>query len=136
MPEQTGPITPASPVRLLWPPGRHGYAGRMGTIAMNCLRRSGIGTVGELTAMTPLDIADLNRAGTAVVGEVRRALDANGLSLKDDDAPARAEVQARARVLTRAGLARSPALRFARECWPSGEIAPGVVLTVTGEGRG
>jgi hypothetical protein len=108
----------------------------MGTIAITCLRRGGIATVGELTGKTPQDIADLKRAGTAVVGEVRRVLAVHGLSLKEDDTSARTEVLARARVLTRAGLARSPALRFARESWPSGEIAPGVVLTVTGEGCG
>ncbi len=47
-----------------------------------------------------------------------------------------AAIPARARLLGHAGLRRSAALRFARQSWPSGEIAPGVTLTVTEAGNG
>lgn len=137
MPDELPAITAGSPVRHLWPPDRRGAAARTGTMAITCLRRGGIGTVGELTARTALDIADIRGMGAATVAEVRWVLARQGLSLKGDDGITAAEEQARVRVLMRAGLRRSPALRFARESWPYGEIAPGVVLAVAGEaGRG
>jgi hypothetical protein len=72
-----------------------------------------------------------------VVGEIRRVLAGQGLALKDDDGTTPAQERARMQVLMRAGLRRAAALRFARESWPAGEIAPGVVLTVTGgDGHG
>jgi hypothetical protein len=131
MPDGLPVITPGSPVRDLWPPERGGYAGRMGTIAQGCLQRARVGTVGELTAMSALDITEIRQAGAAVVGEIRRVLRPHGLDLKDGEGVAPAEAAARARILARAGLRRPHALRFARDLWPSGEIAPGVVLTVT-----
>jgi hypothetical protein len=123
-----GMVTPGSPVRDLWPPERE--RGRMGTMAVTCLRRARIGTVGELTAITALEVADIRGSGAATVAEVRRALARRGLSLRDDDGTTGAEVDARVGVLVRAGLRRGVALRFARESWPAGEIAPGLVLTV------
>jgi hypothetical protein len=131
--DELTPVTPGSPVRDLWPPDRGGYAGRMGTIAMTCLRRDRITTVGELTAKTALDIGGIRYAGAAVVGEIRRVLAGQCLALKDDDGTTPAQERARTQVLMRAGLRRAAALRFAREHWPCGEIAPGVTLTVTGE---
>jgi hypothetical protein len=106
-------ITPGSPVRDLWAPRRPGIPGRIGAKAMTGLRRARVGTVAELTGMTALEVDDIPGIGAAGVTEVRRVL-----------------------VLTRAGVRRPVALRFARESWPSGEIAPGVTLTVAGDGRG
>ena len=126
-------ISPGSPVSDLWSPGRRG---RMGTVAMGCLRRAKIGTVGELTAMSALDITEIRQAGAAVVGEIRRVLKPHGLALKGDDGAGDGEVLARVRVLAKAGMRRPQALRFARGSWPSGEIAPGVVLTVTEANHG
>jgi hypothetical protein len=135
-PENTPAITPGSPVRDLWPPDRGGYAGRMGTVAMACLRRARVGTVGELTGKTAQDIDDIRQAGPAVVGEIRRVLAVHGLDLKAGGGLAPAVAAARARVLMRAGLKLGPARRFARESWPSGQIAPGVTLTVAEADRG
>jgi hypothetical protein len=134
MADETAMIGPSAPARHLWPADRTAR-GRAGTRAISCLRHGGIATVGELAAATARDIGDIPGAGAATVAEVRRVLARHGLALKDDGTEA-AEIPARARVLAHAGLRRSAALRFARESWPSGEIAPGVVLTVAGESRG
>lgn len=140
MPDGLETITPATPVRYLWPADR-GERGRVAARAISCLRRAEvttagkIATVGDLTARTARDIGEIPGAGAATVAEVRRVLAARGLSLKDDGTEA-VMIPARARFLAHAGMRRSAALRFARESWPSGEIAPGVLLTVTGDGRG
>ena len=123
-------ITPGSPVSDLWPPDRCGYAGRMGTVAMGCLRRARVGTVGELTGKTAQDITEIRQAGPAVVGEIRRVLKPHGLDLKGGGGLPAGEEAARVRVLARAGMRKPQALRFARDSWPSGEIAPGVTLTI------
>lgn len=136
MPDHPETITPGTPVRYLWPLVHRGDSGNIGTRAMTCLRRGQIGTVGELTAMTAEDIDDIRLAGPAVVEEIRRVLAAHGRSLKGDNWVSPADLQARMRVLAKTGLRRPAAMRFARRFWPSGEIAPGVVLTVTGDGRG
>jgi hypothetical protein len=136
MADETEPVTPGSPVRALWPAVRGGQGARIGTKAMTCLRRYRVATVGELTAMTALDVDDIAGIGAAGVTEVRRVLRLHGLSLKDDDGTTAAQEQARVRVLTRAGLRRPLALRFARQSWPAGEIAPGVTLTVAEADRG
>jgi hypothetical protein len=122
-------IGPSAPVRHLWPLDRH-ERGNSGTRAVNALRRGQVATVGELCGKTPLDIADIPQAGASVLAEVRAALAARGLSLKDDDGASLAEVSDRVRRLTRAGVARPVALRFARQSWPEGEIAPGIRIEV------
>ena len=128
-------VTPASSVLCLWPPHRRAEAGRIATMAIVCLHRGRIATVGELTSQTAQDITDIANAGGAVVGEIRRVLAACGLSLKGDAEAV--ETQARVLVLTRAGVRKPEAFRFARQSWPTGEIAPGVTLTVAGgESRG
>lgn len=126
MTDQTLTISPAAPVRCLWPAERETLATR--TIA--CLRRGGIETVAHLTASTARDILDIRNAGPAILAEVRAALAEHGLSLRDDNEVSAAQLEARARRLMRAGLRRSRALEFAREYWPKGEIAPGVMLEV------
>ncbi len=136
MTEELPPITLDSPVHHLWPPDRRASAGRIGTMAVTSLRRGRIVTVGDLTRQTEQDITDIRLAGAAVAEEIRQVLAIHGLHLKGDDGITAAVLHARMRVLAVAGLRRSAALRFARRSWPSGEIAPGVVLTVTGEGRG
>jgi hypothetical protein len=103
-------------------------------MAITSLRRGRIATVGDLTSLTAQDITDIRHAGAAVAEEIRQVLAIHGLALKDDDGITAGDLQARMRVLAGAGLRRAPALRFARRSWPSGEIAPGVVLTVTGGG--
>lgn len=123
-------ITADSPVRDLWADAGRGGAVQIASRAMTCLRRDGIRTVGDLTALAPLDITDIEGAGAAVLEEVRRVLRLAGLSLKDDDGAAPCDVEARARALMRAGLWKPVALRFARESWPKGEIAPGITLEV------
>lgn len=132
MPDETEPVTPDSPVRHLWPAVRRGHSARTGTTVIIRLRRAEIATVGDLTAMSALDVDDIPGIGAAGVTEVRRVLAAAGLRLKGDDGTTAAEELARVRRLMRAGLHRPAALRFARGPWPAGEIAPGVVLTVAG----
>lgn len=129
MAEDVITIGPATPTRHLWPLDR-AKRGNAGTRAVNCLVRGKVWTVGELCAKTPLDVLDIPQAGPKVLEEVRRALAARGLSLKDDDGLTASAVEALVRRLTVAGLTRPSALRFARESWPSGEIAPGITLTV------
>jgi hypothetical protein len=131
MPDEPETIASDAPVRELWPSSLPGQEGRTAARARTCLWRARIGTVGELAAMSALDVADLPLAGPAVVGDIRRALAQHGLSLKDDDGITAAETEARVRVLMRAGVHRAQALRFARESWPAGEIAPGVRVEVT-----
>lgn len=123
-------------VRCLWP-GSRADRGPGGTRAMNRLREAGIWTVADLTARSAQDIMDLRRSGLATVDEVRRALSACGLSLKGDDENAAACLHERFRFLRGAGLGPVAARRFARDLWPSGEISPGVTVTVAEEaGRG
>jgi len=124
--DMTLTIGPAAPVCFLWPAERETTAVK----ALTCLRRAGIGTVGDLTAVTATDITDMRNAGPAVLAEIRAALAEHGLSLRDDDGLTPAETEARVRRLMRAGMRRSAATRFAREVWPKGEIAPGVMLEV------
>jgi Bacterial RNA polymerase, alpha chain C terminal domain len=118
-------IGPSAPVCALWPEGREAMAVR----ALTCLRRGRVDTVGNLTAVTARDVLDLRNAGPGILAEIRAALAEHGLSLRDDEV-APAEFEARVRRLMRAGMKRGPALRFAREDWPKGEIAPGVTLEV------
>lgn len=126
MAEATLTIGPLAPVRALWPAEREAT----GTRAITCLRRGGISAVAELTASTAQDITDIPRAGAIVLAEVRAVLAEHGLSLRDDDGVTPAELEARVRRLMRAGLKRAVALRFARDCWPKGEVAPGITLEV------
>ena len=86
-------ITPGSPACRLWPAGR-AERGRAAARALSCLRRGRIGTVGELTARTALDVLDIPGAGAATVAEVRRALAVHGLALKEDGTEA-AEIPCR-----------------------------------------
>ena len=135
MPDTTPAETPitvnlAAPVRELWPADRR-ERGKTGTRTITILRHEGVRTVGELTARSARDIGDMHRAGSATVDEVRRVLAACGLRLKDDDdESAAAREFERVRLLRGAGLGPVAARRFARECWPSGELAPGVTVTV------
>lgn len=126
-------ITAASPVRDLRPPLAGGEteslaASRLRKRAWRTLWRAAIVTVGELTAISAQDITDVRGAGTGTAGEIRRVLAAHGLTLKDDEDAVRTEAAVSA--LVRAGLRRSVAARFARESWPSGEIAPGIRIEV------
>ena len=130
MPDEPETIALDSPVRDLWPSCLSGQAGRIAAKARTCLWRARVATVGELTKMTEKDLADIPLVGPQVTGEVRRVLALHGLALADDGGFA--ETQARVRVLMRAGVRRPQALRFARESWPAGEIAPGVRIEVTG----
>lgn len=131
MPDITPPetVTPGSPVRDLWPSCLPGQDGRIAAKARTCLWRARVATVGELTAMTEKDLADIPLVGPQAIGEVVRVLALHGLALADDGGFA--ETQARVRVLMVAGVRRPQAQRFARESWPAGEIAPGVRIEVT-----
>lgn len=117
----------SAPVHALWPFEREPTATR----ALSCLRRGGIRTIGNLADATPREITDLRLAGPAILAEVRAALAEHGLSLRGDDGATPAEVEARVRRLTRAGVRRGVAERFAREQWPKGEIGPGLMLEVS-----
>lgn len=132
MPEDVT-IGPDTPVRYLWPMVRK-ERGNAGTRAVNCLRRGRVHTVGELTGKTPLEVADIGQVGPLVLDEIRRALAVHGLSLRDDDGASLSDVAGRVHRLTAAGLSRPAALRFARGCWPKGEIAPGITLEVADGG--
>lgn len=132
MAEATLAVDLSAPVRCLWPAEREATA----TKAITCLRRHGIATVGDLTASSVPDITDMRNAGPAVLAEVRATLAEHGLSLRGDNGVTQEEIEARARRLMRGGMRRAPALRFARQAWPEGEIAPGVRLTVTEAGHG
>ena len=123
-------ITPESPVRDLWP-ADPAECGNAGTRAINRLKREGIATAGELAARTPAEVTAIRGAGEKVLAEVRRALAAAGMSLKDDDGATSAEVYLRVRRLTDAGLARPAAVRFARQSWPKGNIGPGITVEVS-----
>lgn len=133
MPDELTTICPGTPVRHLWPADRR-ERGKEGTRTISCLTRSGVWTVGELTDKSAQDIGDMRRAGPATVDEVRRILAVHGLRLKDDDDKnAAAREFDRIRLLRGAGIGPVAARRFARECWPAGEIAPGVTVSVTSE---
>jgi hypothetical protein len=130
MPDDPITVNLAAPVRELWPADLH-ERGKTGSRTITCLTRAGIWTVGELTARSARDVEDLRGAGAATVDEVRRVLAACGLRLKDDDDEnAAAREFERIRLLRGAGLGPVAARRFARECWPEGEIAPGVTVSV------
>ena len=116
-----------APFWRLWPDRKQRH---LATLTVNLLDRAGVRSVGELRDMTPSAIAGMHGAGAGVVGEVRRVLAAHGLSLREDDISA-AEIDARARLLMRSGMRLTAALRFARQSWPKGEIAPGVMLEVS-----
>lgn len=130
MPDAAPEITPESPVPDLWAGAGPGSTTQIASRARTCLRRDGIATVGGLTGSTPLDITDIELAGPDVLEEVRRVLAFHGLSLRDDDGATPGDIAARTRKLMRAGLWKPVALRFARESWPKGEIAPGIMLEV------
>lgn len=122
-------INLSAPVRCLWPEDRREH-GKAAARAISRLFRAGVETIGDLAVMTPRDVADIRGAGGGTVAEVRRALAACGLSLKDDDPNAAAREYARVRALRSAGIGPVAAQRFARESWPKGEIAPGITLEV------
>lgn len=134
MPDDLITVNQAASARELWPENpldRTPAANR----AISRLWLAGIVTVGQLTGKTAADIGDIRGAGDATVDEVRRVLAACGLRLKDDDENAAAREFARIRLLRGAGLGPVAARRFARQCWPEGELAPGVTVSVR-EGAG
>lgn len=51
--------------------------------SLNCLKREGIHTVGELTARSELDLMDIRNFGEKSIAEVKEKLYELGLSLKD-----------------------------------------------------
>jgi DNA-directed RNA polymerase alpha subunit len=81
----TAAISLYAPVASLWPPG-YRERGRLGTLALNTLRRSGARTVEDVTAMTAQDIAGMRNAGTGTLAEVRRVLAVHGLALTGETA--------------------------------------------------
>ena len=130
MTDKTAPVSLDDPFQYLWPVGAKAR-GRTGTRTLNCLDREKVKTVRDLTELTVRDITDMRGAGTGSVDEIRKRLAGHGLSLKDDSgAVSLAEAEARVRALMLAGLRRVAATRFAYECWPKGEIAPGMTLAV------
>jgi hypothetical protein len=133
VPDDLTTICPGTPVRHLWPANRQ-ERGKTGTRTITILRHEGVGTVGELTDKSAQDIGDMRRSGPVTVDEVRRVLAVHNLRLRDDDDKnAAAREFDRIRLLRGAGIGPVAARRFARECWPAGEIAPGVTISVTSE---
>jgi hypothetical protein len=129
MPDDPITVNLAAPVRELWPADKR-ERGKVASQAITCLFRARVATVGALTGMSVEEVSDIRHAGAAVVDEIRRALAACGLSLRDDDGNGAGREFARIRLLRGAGLGPVAARRFARECWPEGEIAPGVTVSV------
>jgi hypothetical protein len=130
VPDEKPEIGLDDPFQYLWPVGTR-ERGQIGTRTLNSLGREGVKTVRDLTDLTILDITDMRGAGAGSVDEVRKRLTAHGFCLKGDSgAVSAAELEARVRTLMLGGLRRVAATRFAYECWPKGEIAPGVMLEV------
>ena len=129
MADEKRAIDLGAPFQQLWPADRR-QRGRLATLTLNRLGQNGVRSVADLADKTPSAIADMPGAGEGAVREVRRVLAAHGLSLREDDIGT-AELKERTRRLVRAGMRAGAAIRFARQAWPKGEIAPGVTLEVS-----
>lgn len=121
-------VTPDSPATCLWPEEKY-PRGSVESQALAWARRNDL-TVAGLCAMTEWEVLDLRGAGPATARELRRVLAGAGLALSDGSGPSPAEARRRAGLLAAAGIRPSAALRFARQSWPEGEIAPGIRIEV------